>query len=83
MLDRQERRELIRKFGKIFIEHVRDATFTEVRNMLLGNVKNEKLATMFSMLSDQDRESILLTLENSVYVGTHGRASLRTIQKSR
>jgi hypothetical protein len=61
MLNNQDRRELMRKFGKIFMEHVRDSTFKEVQNMLLGNVKDEKyekFVSAFSMLSEKDRESI-------------------------
>ncbi|MDR2441567.1 MAG: hypothetical protein LBE12_19570 [Planctomycetaceae bacterium] len=61
MLNNQERRELMRKFGKIFIEHVRDSTFKEIHNMSLGTLKdekNEKLASAFSKLSEKDRESI-------------------------
>ncbi|MDR2409596.1 MAG: hypothetical protein LBE13_16010 [Bacteroidales bacterium] len=61
MLNNEERCEIIDKFGKIFVELVRDSTFKIIQNTLSGHFQDEqskKFASTFSELSMEDKEFV-------------------------
>jgi hypothetical protein len=61
MLDKQGKREIINKFGKIFIKLGRDWTFGAIQSSLSGIWKNEghkKLASVFSDLSEENQKFV-------------------------
>jgi hypothetical protein len=61
MLNSEKRREIIDKFGKIFIEFTRDSTLGMIQNTLSGHFQNEqskKFASIFSELSVEDKEFV-------------------------
>ncbi|MDR2409595.1 MAG: hypothetical protein LBE13_16005 [Bacteroidales bacterium] len=69
MLSRKKRRELVNKFGKIFVEFVRDGTLESIYNVLSGKCDDErdrKFSSLFSKSSEDQKALVKELLTRAV-----------------